>query len=308
MSFQHLFHKHQYFLYDGPMETRIEYGTSIKLDKEMSIFRLTENDTGREALAKLYRTDIETVMPFNLPIILNAPTFRASKEHCQRLGIAQNIDQINQHCIDLVKNIRTEYPQYQEHIFITAPIGPKYAGFTPDNINDLQTEINYHREQIDNVAKIGVDLISIAAMPGAMETIGATIAASETCVDYTVGFVLTKDATLLDGVAITDVIRKIDAKTNKKPLGYIVACTHPSVAEQALAANKPEYQRFIGIKANGSAKPPKDLVKLTKPEADEPMLFAQELLALGNAHHFKIYGGCCGTDHTHLKALAELLS
>ena len=46
-------------VYDGPMETRIEYGTDLKLDKEMSIFALCDTEPGRQALTALYRRDIE---------------------------------------------------------------------------------------------------------------------------------------------------------------------------------------------------------------------------------------------------------
>ncbi|OGT30386.1 MAG: hypothetical protein A3E87_01495 [Gammaproteobacteria bacterium RIFCSPHIGHO2_12_FULL_35_23] len=311
MQFSQVLQSQPVLFYDGPMETRIEYGTSLKLDKEMSIFRLLEFKEGRDALANLYRKDIETIIPYQVPIILNAPTFRASKEHCKRLGIdadLENIYKINKESIEFVRAIRDEYLAFKNIIFITAPIGPKYAGFTPDNIQDIAIEVEYHQEQINAIAEIGVDIISIAAMPGGMESIGAALAASKTNCDYTVGFVLTKAGTLLDGMSVAYLINEIDKSTAHKPLGYIIGCTHPSIAMQALSKNSLEYARIIGIKANGSVKSPKELLKLDKPEADEPNKFAEELLAVGQKRGFKIYGGCCGTDDHHLKAMVELLT
>ena len=310
MLFKTLLAKNECVFFDGPMETRIEYGTDLKLDKEMSIFLLVETHKGQDALKALYRTDIDMAMSFKVPIILNAPTFRASKEHCKRLHLPSDkkaIFDINKNCIDLVKSVRNEYSYYSDNIVITAPVGPKYAGFTPDNIKDLDTEINYHKDQINSVAEIGVDLISIAAMPGSLEAIGSAIVASKTVTDYTVGFVLTKEGTLLDKTPLDTVIREIDKITKHQPLGYIISCTHPSIAEKALSENKPEYHRIIGIKANGSAKPPKELLTLKKPEADNPKQFAKALRRLGVPRKFKMYGGCCGTDHSHLKVMIKLL-
>jgi len=311
MKFKNVLQENALLFFNPPMETRIKYGTNLKLDKEMSIFLLADTQEGRDALAKLYRMDIDVAIGLKVPIILSAPTFHGSKEHCKRLGIPEDskaVFDINKRSIDLVKSIRDEYPEHVDDIVITAPIGPKFAGSTPDQMADLQAEIHYHKDQIDSVAKIGVDFISIAAMPGATEATGAAIAASQTDTDYTVGFVLTEHGTLLDEMPLDDVIREIDQATEQhQPLGYIISCTHPSVAKSALENNKPEYSRIIGIKANGSAKPRKELLKLEKPEADDPKLFAHELLHLGSPRGFKLYGGCCGTDHSHLKSIIEAL-
>lgn len=296
---------------DAPMETRIEYGTDIKLDPEMSIFTLADKADGRAALAALYREDIDTLKPYNLPIILNAPAFRASKEHCQRLGLPatdEYIEQINQACLDLIAEVQQGYADYKENIILTVPIGPKYAGFTPDQITDLVQEIDYHSQQINAVAHMEADFISIPVMPGGLEAIGAAIAASRQSLPYTAGFAMNKEGCLLDGMPIREVIDRIETETvSHPPVGYFIGCTHPSIAAQGLSHDCPEFHKIIGIKANGSSMAPKELLKLDKPVADDPSQFAEELLALGKPRGFKIYSGCCGTDSRHLKALAELL-
>lgn len=311
MDFKKAFQQKRFFFYDGPMETRIEYGTGIELDPEMSIFQMMNSKEDRFVLAKFYRADIEAVKPFNVPIILNAPTFRASAEHFKRLEMPDEEEYayaVNQACIKYVKTIRHEYPDYLENIFITAPIGPKFAGFTPDLSHDLAAEIAYHQVQINTVAQLGVDLISIAAMPGEVECMGAAIAASQTDCEYTVGFVIDKDGNLLDGTPISRMIGEIDRMTKRKPLGYIIACTHPSVAMEALKSEKPDYLRIIGIKANGSCKSPKELLKLNSAACDSPDAFADSIVKLGKPRGFKLYGGCCGTDSTHLEALVKKLT
>ena len=310
MDFKQAFQKKRFFFFDGPMETRVEYETSTELDPEMSIFQMMNSKQDRFALAKFYRNDIEAVKPFNVPIILTAPTFRASAEHFKRLEMPDDEEYgyaVNQACIKYVKTIQHEYPDYLDNIFITAPIGPKFAGFTPDGSHDLSAEIAYQETQIKAVADIGVDLITIAAMPGEVECMGAAIAAGQTDCEYIVGFVIDKDGNLLDGTPMSRMIGEIDRMTKRKPLGYRIDCTHPSVAAEALKLEKPEFLRIIGIKANGSCKAPKELLELDSPDCDSPEAFADGLVKLGKPRGFKIYGGCCGTDSSHLEELVKRL-
>ena len=311
-KFNQLLNDNHALLTDGPMETRIEYGTNIELDKEISIFLLAETTEGRTALNKLYTEDINSVKPYKIPIILNAPLFRASAEHCRRLHLPTtdtNILQINKAGIDLVKSIQNDFQDYANNIIITAPVGPKYAGFSPDYQSNIKSEIEYHSQQIACIDKCGVDVISIAVMPSGTEAIGAAIAASQSSTPYTVGFAIRADGCLLDGMPAHTVIEQIEDETNSNPpIGYIIGCTHPSIAAQALKKEHHSYDKIIGIKANGSCKPPKELLELKQPLADPPEQFASELLNLGEPRGFKIYGGCCGTDSTHLAALTRQIN
>jgi hypothetical protein len=120
----------QSFVYDGPMETRIEYQTNLKLDKEMSIFALCDSPEGRQALGDFYRRDIEAARRWSVPIVLNAPSYRASSAHAERMGYTapDAIRTINRQCLELVREIRGEFADFQEKIFLTAPVGPKHAG------------------------------------------------------------------------------------------------------------------------------------------------------------------------------------
>ena len=194
-------------------------------------------------------------------------------------------------------------------LIITAPVGPKYAGFSPDYHSSIKSEVEYHTQQIASINKCGVDVISIAVMPSGIEAIGAAIAASKYNTPYTVGFAIRADGCLLGGMPAHTVIEQIEEETHSNPpIGYIIGCTHPSIAAQALNKKHRSYDKIIGIKANGACKPPKELLELKRPLADPPAQFASELLKLGEPHGFKIYGGCCGTDSNHIEALAKQIT
>lgn len=308
MNFLNALKQNTFLLYDGPMETRIEYDTSIQLHKDVSIFRLIYQDVGREALSYLYQTDIEVAGGYDLPIILNAPTWRASFTHIECAGYKdkQDVEIINQDCIQFVKEIRKKYPNNK--IFITAPIGPELTDYKTNPKLTVDKAASYHQLQAKAVAKTGVDIISIAAMPGMIEAIGCAKAVAETNLPYSVGVVLNKDGSLLDGNTFKDLIHRIDETVSPVPNFYVISCTHPANVTRALSDNDPAYLRILGIKANGSNKSVKELLDVDHPIADEPEIFADELIALGKQYHFKIFGGCCGTDHRHLEALARKLT
>jgi len=150
-----------------------------------------------------------------------------------------------------------------------------------------------------------VKLVSIAAMPGAVETRGAARAVSETGLPYTVGFILNQEANLLDGTVPEQLIADIDSEAAYPPLFYVIGCTHASVAARLLSRGLPRIQ---GIKANGSSLSPEELLALDHAAADEPDEFARQLLALGRERDFRVYGGCCGTDTAHVESLCRLLT
>ena len=218
------------------------------------------------------------------------------------------VEKINVDCINFVKAIQQKFDDYAKNIFISAPIGPEKTDYTPELNFTIEKAAEYHTPQAEAIAAAGVDIISIAAMPGAVETIGCAIAVVSTGLPYSIGVVLTQAGTLLDGKPFADLIKEIDNTINPKPNFYVISCTHPMIARRALSDNRPEYRRILGIKANGSSKSPEELLTLQQAEADAPDLFADELIALGKEYHFKIYGGCCGTDQRHLAALARKLS
>lgn len=309
MDFVTAFNKKPCFLYDGPMETRIEFDTNLKLDNEMSIFTLIFSEEGKSALRKLYSEDIAIAEQYNLPIIINAPTYRANPAHCKRLGFdLDEIEKINLKCVQFAKEIRQSFPDYKDNIFVTAPIGPKLSGYAPDYESDIAYMTRFYAVQADALAKAKVDIISIAAMTGFIEALGSAEATANAGVPYSVGLVLTPEGTLLDGTPIGETIQKIDNRTKIAPNFYVISCTHPKTAMAALKDSSKYIHRIKGIKANGSDKPPKELAKLDHPVADDPQLFAKEVVALGNQFHLKVYGGCCGTDSRHLAAIAKELT
>lgn len=308
MDFVTAFNSTPYLVYDGPMETRIEYDTDLKMDEAVSLFTLVFDEKGRKILEKFYREDISVAKNYDMPIIINAPTFRANLAHSTRLGYdIKDLPKINLACIEFTKEIRSSYGDFKKHIFVTAPIGPRLVGYKPDYATDLNYMTNFYAQQADAAAESQVDIISITAMPSLIEAMGSARATANTSVPYSVGLIMTPEGRLLDGTPIEETIERIDCSTKVIPNFYVISCTHPRIAAQALMKVNKNISRIKGIKANGCPKTPEQLLQLDHAEADDPDVFAREVVQLGRKYQLKVYGGCCGTDSRHLEAIIKEL-
>jgi homocysteine S-methyltransferase len=224
------------------------------------------------------------------------------------MGYASSeLARVNRDCLALVSEVRKECAPTGA-VLLTAPLGPKLAGYHPDRDDTPETMTAYHSAQAEALADLELDLVSVAAMPGAVDAIGASTAVSRTGLPYTVGFIITADGTLLDGTSLADLIARLDDSLDPRPLFYVLGCTHPSVCATVLDRGGASLARVRGIKANGSSLAPAELLALDRPLADPPEAFADALLALGEPRGFRIYGGCCGTDTGHVESIARRIA
>jgi len=286
---------------NGPLGTRLKYDYGYEAS-----FDLTERKEGRIALTELYEGDIAVAQEHHLPIILNAATFRTNRNHLQAAGFKSDGDlkRINTNCINFIKAIRTRHADSSFPIFIGAPLGSMYDAYSVDVIPSIEEAQRYHEEQINIFKELEVDFVNVVTLPSLAEAIGISLAAERARINYTIGFILNKDGMLLDGASLEEAIQTIDARTTRKPLGYLITCTHSSIIEK-LTKSPDKYNRLIGAQPNGSSLSPKELAAMDRPLTDSPEKFTKELMRLKTTLGLKIVGGCCGTTRAHLQCIAQ---
>ena len=107
-------------------------------------------------------------------------------------------------------------------------------------------------------------------------------------------------------------ISAIDRQVTPRPLGYMANCTHPTVLAQALRqsynASAMVRSRLLGLQANTSTKSPEELDGAVALETEAADSLAEKMAAVHTEFGLKIWGGCCGTDHRHIRAMAEKCS
>ena len=298
MRFADALHIFSTILENGPLTTRLVYEHNYK----DGAFKAISDPKGQQALAKIYQDDIDIAQTHHLPIIINAPTFRASQNY---LPPTVNIRRVNLDCLEFTRQIKAMYPSLDDApIFIGAPLGSMNDAYTVDSTLTMEAAHAYHQAQIDIFKEAEVDLVNVLTISSFNEALGIALAAQQADLDYTLGFILNEDGTLLDGTPLHEAIQKLDAATTKKPLGYVITCTHTSIIAK-LNKTHPEYQRLIGAQTNGSNLSPQQLTKMTTAVADEPAKFAEDMQEIKEKLGLIIVAGCCGTTKEHLEAMAE---
>ena len=146
-------------------------------------------------------------------------------------------------------------------------------------------------------------------MPAINEAAGMALAMEKTGLPYIISFMIRDNGKLMDGTSINDAIYQIDKTVKRKPLCYITNCIHPKVLYKALDKefNKTELvrERFKGIQANTSELPPEVLDDSTVLVCSDCNSLAEDIIELNELVNIKIYGGCCGTDDTHIRAIVN---
>ncbi len=313
MGFLEALAQYPAILTDGAIETRIAFEAAIAIGPDLEVYRLIDDPGGREALQHIYRQYLDVGQRHDLPMQLQAPTFRASPARLVRAGYPdpQEMRRINHACVQLLQALRQQRDAYAKKVFIAGVLGPRGNAYDPGDALPLEEADAYHMPQARALAEAGADLLYAATFPARSEAVGVARAMSRGTLPYVVGFVTTRGGTLLDGTPLHEIIEQIDSTIAPPPCHYMFVCVHASVCRQGMSTEKAFNvvgQRMRGIKANGSARTPAELETLGRIDADLPEIFAEELAGLHRDFGFQILGGCCGTDHRHLEKLAAKLT
>ena len=167
----------------------------------------------------------------------------------------------------------------------------------------------FHFWQANEFKQAGADFLYAGIMPSLPEAMGMAKAMEKTELPYIISFMIRKDGCLVDGTTINDAIREIDGYVQRKPLCFMTNCVHPTVVQKALEVdfNKSGrvHHRFCGIQANTSPLSPEELDGCEDLMCSEPKMLARDMEKLKTVMNLKIIGGCCGTDNSHMEALAK---
>jgi S-methylmethionine-dependent homocysteine/selenocysteine methylase len=143
-------------------------------------------------------------------------------------------------------------------------------------------------------------------MPAVSESLGMADRLSPTAKPYVISFVIDRSGKVLDGTPLTEAVYIIDQEAARPPAGYMVNCVYPTFIK---AEEQPRalFSRLIGIQANGSSKDHAQLDGSEELQQDPLPDWGAAMMRLNRDFGVKILGGCCGTDHTYLRYLAESL-
>jgi S-methylmethionine-dependent homocysteine/selenocysteine methylase len=187
-------------------------------------------------------------------------------------------------------------------------IGPRGDGYKAGVCEPDEAE-EYHSFQIGVFKETEADMVSAITMNTVNEAIGIARAARAHGMPCVVSFTVETDGRLADGTSLRAAIEATEEATGASPAYYMINCAHPSHFEHALARGEAWVKRIQGIRANASAKSHEELDNSTELDPGDPVDLSQRYRRLaGSFPQVRVLGGCCGTDHRHIKAICEAVT
>ena len=292
------------FLSDSGIETDLVFNGGWELP-EFAAFVLLDDPAGYVALREYFLRHVVVADSFGCGLILEASTWRASRDWGVRLGYsAMQLRNANERAISLLTDIRRGHAS--SPIVISGCIGPRADANEPSSRMTAAEAERYHREQIDSLAATEADLVHAMTLTYADEAIGITRAAMGANVPVVISFTTETDGRLPDGTSLAETTATVDGATGSGPAYYGINCSHPTHFGPAFPPDDGGGRRIRSIRANASTKSHAELDESETLDAGDPAELAGLYRDL-RAHHpqLTILGGCCGTDATHVEAIAQ---
>jgi homocysteine S-methyltransferase len=188
---------------------------------------------------------------------------------------------------------------------ISGNIGPRGDGYRPDTAMTADEAQAYHAEQIGWLAETDVDMVSAFTLSTVAEGVGVIRAAAETGIPSVVSYTVETDGNLPDGTPLGEAILRTDAETAGAAAYLMINCAHPDHFRAAVANGETWTRRIGGIRANASRMSHAELDEADTLDDGNPSEFGDAYAELSHLlPNLRVVGGCCGTDHRHVAAIA----
>ncbi|MAZ16688.1 homocysteine S-methyltransferase family protein [Oricola sp.] len=293
-------------LTDGGIETTLIFHEGFDLPLFASYVLLDDDTRGRKALRDYYARYIDIARDTRSGFVLESPTWRCSRDWGAKLGHdADAIASFNRKAIVLMEELRQQ-AGIDEPIVVSGNIGPRGDGYAPDTQMTPEEAEAYHRHQIETFAGTGADMVSAVTMTHAGEAIGIARAAKAAGIPVAISFTVETDGHLPSGQPLGEGILETDAATGDAPAYYMINCAHPDHFKHVLADDGRDWtSRIRGIRANASRMSHAELDESETLDDGNPDELGVDYANLSAAlPNLRVFGGCCGTDHRHVRAIA----
>ena len=249
-------------------------------------------------------------------LLLDAMLWRAHPDFVAALGYSpSDIVRINERAAEMTRSSVAKWrrqsavDETEFAVLIAADIGPRGDGYrVDDGIPSIASAHEYHQHQMQALAAANIDVICAWTMTNANEAAGIVRAAASLDLPVIVSPTVETDGRLPDGSTLADFIAKVDDASPVAPIYYMVNCAHPAHLAPTLRAAAEDghgwLDRFKGFRANASIKSHAELDNSTELDRGDPQALAKEVAELREAYDLRVVGGCCGTDHEHIAAIA----
>jgi homocysteine S-methyltransferase len=297
------------YLTDGGLETVLIFRDGFDLP-HFAACELLRSPDGRAALRRYFDEFATISTEQGVGFIIDTATWRANPDWTALLGYSdEEFAEVNRAAVVLAAEVRSAWERPGSPMPISGVIGPRGDGYRPDALQSVQEARDYHRAQIDVFAATGqVDFVTALTMTYPEEASGIALAARDAGLPAVISFTVEIDGRLVTGATLEDAVTAVDAATDGYPSYYMINCAHPTHLPEGLAAAA-WAARLRGYRANASSLSHAELDESEVLDSgDAPQLGAQFARLNLDLPQLTILGGCCGTDASHVAAIATAVN
>lgn len=291
------------FLTDAGLETCLIFHDGFDLPQFAS-FTLLDDPAGVEGLKAYFRQFLKLAADHDAGFVLDAPSWRASPDWGEKLGYDRvRLAAANTDGIDLIAGLRAEL-NGESNVVLNLPIGPRGDGYDPGRMMTAAEARAYHAWQISVAADAGAEVITALTMTYLEEAQGIAMAAADAGLPAVVSFTVETNGRLPTGMALAEAVKRADDAAGGIAY-HMINCAHPShfanvLHDAELAA------RVGGLRANASRMSHAELDEAEELDEGNPAELGRDYRdLLGALPNLCVLGGCCGTDHRHVDAIAR---
>ena len=290
---------------DAGLETWLVFHHGIDLPV-FAAYPLVGTSEGRALLAEYYGYYAEIARSIDAAVVLEAPTWRANPDWAATLGHDRGaLQEFISAAVSLVGEVRSGWTSDQPFL-IGGTVGPRGDGYRIDSMMEAETAAGYHSFQIECMAAAGVDVVTALTMGYTDEAVGIARAARAAGLPVVVSFTLETDGRLPSGMSLREAIDATDVATSGYPVHYMINCAHPAHFDHVLDGTSSWAARIGGLRANASQLSHAELDEMVELDEGDPDDLASRYVSLRSAlPNLQVIGGCCGTDHRHVAAIAH---
>lgn len=293
------------FLTDGGLETTLVFHEGLELPC-FAAFDLLKDDAGIATLRRYFAPYLESARSHGTGFVLEAPTWRANPDWAARLGYdARALAEANRRAIELMVELRAEHAAPDWPIVISGNLGPRGDGYRVESRMSADEARAYHAAQVETFAGTEADMIAAFTMTYPEEAIGILHAARDAGLPAVISFTVETDGRLPSGDSLADAIDRTDDATGGYAAYFMINCAHPTHFAGVLADGAAWRERVRGLRANASTRSHAELDESPDLDDGNPVeLGGQYRELLASLPKLNVLGGCCGTDHRHVAAIA----
>ena len=228
-----------------------------------------------------------------------------SPDWADRLGYDRALlRQNNITSVALCAELAEEFAAAGVESAIAGVLGPRRDAWQFDAGMTVAEAFDYHSPQVEVFAGTAATSLHAYTLTNTPEAIGIARSAEQAKLPVVLSFTVETDGALPGGKPLGAAIAEVDEATGGYPTYYMINCAHPRHFARELQSGMPWVGRIGGLRANASSKSHAELD--ASPDIDIGDIagladdHAELLPLLSNLH---LIGGCCGTDHRHIKAI-----